>query len=507
MALMVCCPSRGFPYIAHEPRYPSDRDHTAEVANFVVANLGDDDQPSLKELSVDHIDRFGEPSYGSGNVWIAHARAKSTWTFDPLDLWVLQGNTWKVKSYSDPQLRHLSPIYSRSYTWGTCPCTFKQDVRESGTVYASTARPYSPSMKHSYFDGEQFVSVGGYTNAFGYQQCWYYRRPVKPTVSGVCYSQSKNFEKDWTLERAISVMESMVGSGSTRRPEESSQNSDWLRISYMPTGHEIAKMPTLENTTAYSQWRYTCEFGTTGDGRSNAAFGNAYLDAVENLPALYTNNIANLVQLVEAAKAIIQIFLGELPTVAIADNIGDLSKEAWLAYRYQYSTTVSDIRELAGYLDRISSVTCDRVKTHGSFYDELDGSLYRCTMSVDAGHVIPPDIREALKSPYWVKTLGLAMTPENIWDMIPFSFMVDWFLHVGDALSRLTLRERSFDLIVEDVWYAYSRSWVDRNHVDQSVYYRFKGAGYTGLPIIITDKTSSGKTWSKRVGDTIAIFG
>jgi len=41
-----------------------------------------------------------------------------------------------------------------------------------------------------------------------------------------------------------------------------------------------------------------------------------------------------------------------------------------------------------------------------------------------------------------IDSLGFAPTLENIWDLIPYSFVVDWFIDIGGLLERVDTRLR-----------------------------------------------------------------
>jgi len=50
-----------------------------------------------------------------------------------------------------------------------------------------------------------------------------------------------------------------------------------------------------------------------------------------------------------------------------------------------------------------------------------------------------------------LESLGLNPSAANLWDLIPFSFVVDWFLPIGSVLSRLDAYENN--ALLRDVKY------------------------------------------------------
>lgn len=111
----------------------------------------------------------------------------------------------------------------------------------------------------------------------------------------------------------------------------------------------------------------------------------------------------------------------------------------YLAFKYGLSLTVQDTKEI---LSAISSACAKvpelgkrhtragrsrRIQANGNFYTET----YRYKVTIDSLPNVAVDlVRKALE---W----NVYPTLQNDWDMIPFSFVVDWVLDVSSLLERL----------------------------------------------------------------------
>lgn len=122
----------------------------------------------------------------------------------------------------------------------------------------------------------------------------------------------------------------------------------------------------------------------------------------------------------------------------------------WLEYRYGWSPLVYDIQgtmkalystfkeyyTARGYAkNSVSEVTTANVgstdPSTGTPWTVLRTKTYTANVrgyvlyKVDSGYLLPGK-------------LGLLALPETIWEVVPFSFVVDWFVRVGDWLAAIT---------------------------------------------------------------------
>ena len=223
---------------------------------------------------------------------------------------------------------------------------------------------------------------------------------------------------------------------------------------------------------------------------SNAGFYRAYYTAFDNLPQAQQNLIANICDIVRAIKSFSSGFK-ELKSVIEA------GEEAWLTYRYVYNTTVSDAKEIEKLAERLYDLTSSSSNLVSYGGCTIGGITYHCAIVVDASMFIPEDILSGFKQ------LGGRINLTNIWDMVPFSFMVDWFLDVSSILERFDTWVESGELPIKQIWYSFYSSYEDCR---TSVYGRWLGSKPSLPPYSSTRRSASGKTIVMRVADTLSIF-
>lgn len=183
-----------------------------------------------------------------------------------------------------------------------------------------------------------------------------------------------------------------------------------------------------------------------------------YAEACNGVFPLDTNNVANakdiastMITLVKAVKAVAskgkslsKFFDPDSITSALKkDCLPTLRKhvnpkkasEAWLAYRYAYLTTKSDIAEhqkhLASAWDVYQNWSNDNSFDMHSVATDGD-TVYRMRVTLQ------PKMKTEMQE-LWVKSaaLGLQINAVNTWDLVPFSFIVDWFLPIEETLQAL----------------------------------------------------------------------
>lgn len=210
----------------------------------------------------------------------------------------------------------------------------------------------------------------------------------------------------------------------------------------------------------------------------------AYIDAANNLPGATCNSIATVIECMESLGG---IFKGNPPKTP--KGIKDL----WLSYRYAYCTNKADIEEYAETTRRLMALAnASAITSNGS---ASDGKIScTCTISVDPSACIPSDAAS------WLRSYGFRLSALNAWDMVPYSFVVDWFLHIGDILETFQNMGDAFALPVNDIWYSFRTKYDN-----QDTYFRVPGRVYFTLPYMSYHETSN-KTVCKRILDSIALF-
>lgn len=233
------------------------------------------------------------------------------------------------------------------------------------------------------------------------------------------------------------------------------------------------------------------DLGVCMDATHARAWASAYTEAASRLPQASCNMIANVV---EALTSLHNLVKGR--GLSIPKTAGD----AWLTYRYVYNTTRSDLDEIMALTQRLSALSegCKRFTTYGSYhYGEVE---YRCGITLGLDQVLPTNLTQ-IASRY-----GLKLDLVNIWDMIPYSFVVDWFLDIGGMLEQFEAHQAALKLRPTSVWY----SLTSRYNVDsgfQETYVRVQGSNGppSALPYY-TRSNASNTTLMMRVVDSFALF-
>lgn len=154
--------------------------------------------------------------------------------------------------------------------------------------------------------------------------------------------------------------------------------------------------------------------------------------ALSTVTSLGMNNLENLSQIRDISKM--------LPCTKGVASSAKVAANMYLWYRYVFQTTASDVRDIVDNIDYISDVMTGTMfrtyKTSASKSGStvVDGSK----VSVISKHTVTfaPDTSSAsLRAWHKSHALGLDLSLQNVWDLVPFSFVADWFFQVDDILG------------------------------------------------------------------------
>ena len=196
-------------------------------------------------------------------------------------------------------------------------------------------------------------------------------------------------------------------------------------------------------------WKLSAPWYTFNQGPKASAF----MKAVEGFPTLDSNSWANLLEIVGLLK---DLKRGHFSKAA---DVPKKWYEWWLQYRYRYSTTKSDVESMAKLKENLQSFHESfgnyRRNVYGAFFDGDTGITWRC--EVQAVNRAANQIEQIY---HGFETLGFGLTIYNLWDLVPYSFVVDWIFPVGDVLESMQKKE----YLSSDYWdfesICYSASYV-----------------------------------------------
>jgi hypothetical protein len=232
---------------------------------------------------------------------------------------------------------------------------------------------------------------------------------------------------------------------------------------------------------------------------------HALLEACDSLPRLSDNSISNIIEIVGFIKALVVDHKIEIP-----ESLAD----AWLAYRYQYNTSKQDINDAIKFVHRHMDLgTLDRmIVGRGTSHTSYLGFDVTCRCSVE---VTPKETNWLSK--IWRALDQYGLTPDfyTIWDMVPYSFMVDWFLPIGDLAGVWDANSMYFSGEYYNLAnICYSLSYVreleraDGNVDSIKCYTRWAGSVPSSLNSFywFEPPTASSRTVGRRVLDAASIF-
>lgn len=211
----------------------------------------------------------------------------------------------------------------------------------------------------------------------------------------------------------------------------------------------------------------------------------AYIHIVDNLPSAAINSVANVL---EIAKGLTDVLTGKF-------TLSKKPSDIWLAYRYSYTTSKADIDEVIHLTKRLAALPkLDDITVH-SLVTVKDVTC-RCTAVFSCDSIIPHSISE------WLETYGFKLSLLNAWDMIPYSFVVDWFLHLSSFLEDVDRIGKANTLRPKEVWYSFKKR---RDNV--ATYFRVNGNSNWVLPFFgATTHQASGRTILYRIADSLSLF-
>jgi hypothetical protein len=103
---------------------------------------------------------------------------------------------------------------------------------------------------------------------------------------------------------------------------------------------------------------------------------------------------------------------------------------------------------------------------------------------------------------------GLSPSFYVIWDSIPYSFIVDWFVPIGDILNgydKTHMYDRTYT--ISDIWYSIKYSYTDENGT-YTTYARWSGDSppeFQGYYSLENKGTTSDKVIGFRVLDLLSL--
>lgn len=238
------------------------------------------------------------------------------------------------------------------------------------------------------------------------------------------------------------------------------------------------------------------------------AINKAYYQAISNVGKANDNNIQNVQAAVEMLACLGKI-INACRTGNFKSLLADLPqdwRDWWLWYRYQYNTTKMDAEEICGFLKKkLQALPHAYRNYYGRETFNYAGDLVtvNCRLLMREGPANGP--LEAINKAIW--QWGFEPNLYVLWDSLPFSFMVDWKLPMGDVLQVLSnkdnyeayadIRNVCFSIKYQhkypnSMWEYYTRFHTRPLAIDESYWFSKGNTSHT--------------TAVKRILDAVSIF-
>lgn len=165
-------------------------------------------------------------------------------------------------------------------------------------------------------------------------------------------------------------------------------------------------------------------------GRINPYWGDLAAQAYQTLGMTDMNGLAYVKDLLELRPAVVSFIqtLKKLPA-----KRGKSAAQLFLSVHYGFKLMALDTKELIRTFDKQMRRQSSLSKCQAASY------FYYEDISISARYQVFYDQWAQLKSELskLADLADFAITSENIWDSVPYSFVIDWFISIGDVLQSL----------------------------------------------------------------------
>lgn len=180
------------------------------------------------------------------------------------------------------------------------------------------------------------------------------------------------------------------------------------------------------------------------DIRATALFAAADAVTGYDISSNFVESLPDLPALLKI-PAVLTSIGGDARSVLRGDlsRIGALARhlsEAYLAYIYGVSPTANDVRNLARVVQREMSARIDESEVlYGTFRYVFDENpIGSGTLSlVSRSKVVINGLSSLANLLLASRSVGVGLTLANLWDLVPFSFVADWFVNLGDRFQDI----------------------------------------------------------------------
>ena len=238
-------------------------------------------------------------------------------------------------------------------------------------------------------------------------------------------------------------------------------------------------MAQLQNSIGISSW--AAESRTLTDARYSAR-GHIVTSIADQVGRLTNNNAALVLELTRLASKVVALFRGDpsdlktlfrdIRNVKNAKDAARVAANVRLSEQYGLRLTIQDLAEVAASInarrgEQIARTSC-------AYSSTVPQGAVAVTEHWKVFYSANPTDASVISKLFQSDLIGF----QNIWDLIPYSFVVDWFSPVGDILQgwddELMLSHLPIHAIVIGQKATYSTQWVE-----DGINYSFSASCYT----------------------------
>lgn len=205
------------------------------------------------------------------------------------------------------------------------------------------------------------------------------------------------------------------------------------------SGYDVNRLPSIKNQFRFKEYQWV-PLGPpiSPEYELQHLRQSAFWVAINDVKVLNQNLVSSLV---EAIQFLLKLKSGKFSfKKALPTSLHD----SWLAYRYQFNTTRMDFKEGLEFIKwtGMFDLSTDTFFRGSANYN---GKVCRCKVTLRSKLLV--SLKKAWSTLY---TYGLQPNFYLVWDMTPFSFIVDWFIPVGelcDIIDRYNYLTDTFDCV------------------------------------------------------------
>lgn len=284
-------------------------------------------------------------------------------------------------------------------------------------VYASVSSPTSiyDLMRIDFYPGSYFYNEA--TRRYEVQSYWH-----RPATG----SYSKQTSIDWTKPQDFATIFNVFPQ--TSQGSLSSGVANLFQVRFTGQTPVINMQHAKDNINALISVLYHSEFPV-----QEKDYGDLAMEAAQTVDA----NQVNMIAFVRDLKDIKSL----IPKLQNLTKLKTLSGN-YLSVEYGVLPTIDDIKSIIEACKRLKPYIDKngfKIYTAG-FSDALDqdDNHFELTQRIKLAVDDEDDLLQAVI--HSLENIGVFPTFENVWDLVPYSFVIDWLIDVGGLLERIDAR-------------------------------------------------------------------